>query len=609
MRNLTACLLFFISQIAWAVPGMGMGYTPKYPADFAHFEYVNPAAPKGGALVLSASGSFDKLNPFTLKGQAPVGMGRSGSGFVFAEYGLVFDSLTTPSEDEPFSRYGLLAQDIALASDRLSVTFTLHPEARFSNGEPVLAQDVKYSFDTLVSKQAGPTFRSYWADVRQAVVVSERVVRFDFRRKNSELHMIIGQLPVFSPKWGGGKPFDQVTAEPPIASGPYQVGKADFGKTISYQRRPDYWAAGLPVRKGMFNFDTVTYQYFRDKLGEEESLKAGMLDALEETSISAWVRRYRGKRFDSGELVKAEISHSRSTGMQGLVVNLRRPQFVDMRVRQALALAFDFDWLNQRLFYNRRERTQSFFQNSADLMAPDVPGPDELALIDSLKFKARLQEQIRGPLPRPARTGGTAQGLRTSLVAAQQMLNAAGWNYRDGALRDTNGKPFVIDIDIADRSSEVVLAPYARNLAKLGIDLQYRLRDASLIKKKQTEFDFDMAVNILGGSSSPGNELYDDFGSRSADEKGSQNLSGIKDEVIDELIEVIVNSPDRKSIATAARLLDRVLLHRHFVVPMYYGKQYFVAHKAKLRHPSRLPSHLLAGSWLLTMWWSGGGPG
>ena len=604
MRRLTACLVLFASQTAWAAPGMGMGYAPKYQANFSHFDYVNPVAPKGGRLVLSASGSFDKLNPFTLKGQAPAGMGRSGSGFVFSEYGLVFDSLTTASEDEPFSRYGLLAQDIALAADQLSVTFTLNPLARFSNGDAVLAQDVKYSFDTLMGKQAGPTFRSYWGDVRQATVVSERVVRFDFKRKNSELHMIIGQLPVFSPKWAGSKPFDQVVSEPPIASGPYRVGPLDIGKTISYERRADYWATGLPVRKGMFNFDTVTYQYFRDKLGEEESLKAGMLDALEETSISAWMRRYRGKRFESGELVKAEINHRRSTGMQGLVVNLRRPQFADVRVRRALALAFDFDWLNQRLFYNRRERTQSFFQNSTDLMAQDVPDADELVLVDRLANKARMQDQLRSLRPRPASTGGTAQGLRTNLVAAQQLLNAAGWRFADGALRNPAGKPFAIEIDIADRSSEVVLAPYARNLAKLGIDLQYRLRDASLIKKKQNEFDFDMAVNILGGSSSPGNELYDDFGSRSADEKGSQNLSGIKDEVIDELIEVIVNSPDRNSIATAARLLDRTLLHRHYVVPMYFGKQYFIAHKSKLRHPAQLPSHLLAGSWLLTMWWS-----
>jgi microcin C transport system substrate-binding protein len=602
-----ALLVFFICmtcQSVWAAHGLGMGYEPKYPANFPHFDYVNPKAPKGGNLVLSSSGSFDKLNPFTLKGQPPAGMGRSGNGFVFSEYGLIFDSLTTPSEDEPFSRYGLLAEDIELAEDKLSVSFRLNPKAKFSNGDPVLALDVKHSFDTLMSKQAGPTFRSYWVDVRQAVVVSERVIRFDFKRKNSELHMIVGQLPVFSRAWGKGKPFDQITVDPPIASGPYSIGAIDFGKTISYKRRTDYWAADLPVRKGMFNFDEVSYQYFRDKLGEEESLKAGALSALEETSITAWVRRYRGKRFESGELTKAEIEHSRSTGMQGLILNLRKERFADMRVRQALALAFDFDWLNQRLFYGKRARTQSYFQNTPDLMAQNTISSDEQALISTLSLNNKLLSRIEGSLPRPASSGGTADGLRQNLVKAQKLLNSAGWTFSDGALRDSAGRPFTIEMDIADRNVEVVLAPYARNLAKLGINFQYRLRDASLIRKKQDAFDFEMAVNILGGSSSPGNELYDDFGSKSADEKGSQNLSGIKDEVLDELIEVIVNSPDRKAISTAAKVLDRYLLHSHFVVPMYYGKQFFIAHKSYLQHPPRLPSHMLAGSWMLTMWWT-----
>ncbi|MDM0057443.1 extracellular solute-binding protein [Variovorax sp. J22G47] len=589
---------------SWAAPALGMGYEPKYGASFRNFDYVNPDAPKGGSLTLSASGSFDKLNPFTLKGTPAVGMGYSSNGFVFAEYGLIFDSLMTHSEDEPFSNYGLLAEDIDLAPDRLSVTFRLNPKARFSDGTPVLASDVKYSFDTLMSKQAAPTFRSYWVDIKEAVVVGERTIRFDFRRRNSELHMIIGQLPVFSRAWGKGKPFDQLTTEPPIASGPYVMDKVDFGKSISYRRRPDYWAVDLPVRKGMFNFGEVSYQYFKDKLGEEESLKAGALDALEEASLNAWIRRYKGRRFDSGELVKEEISHRRFTGMQGLVMNLRQPRFADIRVRRALALAFDFDWLNQHLFHNRRARTESYFQNSDDLMARPEVSAEETALMDRLKDKALYLANVRGELPRPAATGDTADGLRRNLVQAQALFREAGWTFRDGALRNGAGDAFVINLDIADRASEAVLAPYARNLAKLGVTLQYRLRDASLIKKKQDEFDFDMAINILGGSSSPGNELYDDLGSKSAAEKGSQNLSGISDPVVDDIIEEIVDSPDRKTLAAGARLLDRYLLHQHYVVPMYYGKQYFVAHKQRLRHPAAaLPQRLLAGSWLLTMWW------
>ncbi len=582
---------------------MGMGYEPKYPANFTHFDYVRPDAPKGGRLQLSASGSFDKLNPFTLRGQVAAGMGYSGNGFVFAEYGLIFDSLTAPSEDEPFSRYGLLAEDMSLAPDRLSVQFRLNSKARFSNGDPVLAQDVKYSFDTLTSKHASPTFRAYWADIARVVVVDRLTIRFEFKRRNSELHMVIGQLPVFSKAWGNGRSIDEVLSDPPVASGPYVVERVDFGKSITYRRRKDYWAADLPVRKGMFNFDEVEYQYYRDRLGEEEALKAGSLDALEEGSISAWVRRYNGKRFASGELVKEEISHRRATGMQGLVLNLRQPRFTDVRVRAAVALAFDFDWLNQHVFYNRRARTQSYFQNTDDLMAGETLTPQELEMAARLPQTAALLAALREPVFSSAETGGTPEGLRKNLVQAQHLLGDAGWRFRDGALRDTEGKAFVITMLIPDRSSEVVLAPYARNLMRLGITLRYRLSDASLIKKRLDDFDFDMAINILGGSTSPGNELYDDLGSASAQEKGSQNLSGIQDKVVDQLIEEIVNSPDRKTIAAGARLLDRYLRYQQYVVPMYYGRQYFIARKHYLQHPAALPSHMLAGSSLLTMWW------
>jgi microcin C transport system substrate-binding protein len=607
VKVLFALMLAWFALPSWAAHGLGMGYEPKYKADFQHFDYVNPNAPKGGTLVLSANGNFDKLNPFTLKGRPPAGMGYSGNGFIFAEYGLVFEALTTSSEDEPFSRYGLLAQDIDLAADKLSVTFTLNPLAKFSNGKPVLAADVKFTFDTLMSKQASPVFRSYWVDIKEAVIVSERVIRFDFKRRNSELHMVIGQLPIFSKEWvsnSKAKSFDQMVTEVPISSGPYIIDKVDYGKSITYKRRTDYWAANLPVRRGMFNYDTVSYQYFRDKLGEEEALKAGELDALEEGSITSWVRKYKGKRFDSGELVKSEINHRRGTGMQALVVNLRREKFQSIAVREALELAFDFDWLNQRLFYDRRARTQSFFQNTDDLMATAAISHDEQQIIDKLKNKDALLAQLANGLVKPVSTGARPDNLRKNLIKAQNLLKSAGWTYSQGALRNAAGQAFVIQVDIADRSSEVVYSPYARNLAKLGIELKVRLSDASLVKKRLDDFDFDMAVNMMGGSGSPGNELYDDFGSKAANEKGSQNMSGLQDKVVDELIEEIVNSPDRKAIAAGAKLLDRYLLSLRLGVPMYYGKQFFIAHKNHLRHPEKLPPHMLAGSWMLTMWWS-----
>lgn len=598
------CAAALLALPVRAASALGMGYTPKYGATFSHFDYVNPNAPKGGELVLSAAGGFDKLNPFTLRGTPPAGMGFS-NGFLFAEYGLLFDSLTTPSEDEPFSTYGLLAEDVALAPDGLSVVFRLHPQARFSDGAPVLAADVKHSFDTLTGAQASPTFRAYWSGVKQAVVTGERSIRFDFKQRNAELHMILGQLPVFSRSWGQGKPLDQILTEAPVASGPYVVERAEFGRGISYRRRADYWAAQLPVRRGMFNFDRVRYEYFKDRLGEEESLKVGAIDALEEGSINAWQRRYRGARFASGELVKEEIVHRRSTGMQALVFNLRQPRFADVRVRRAFALAFDFDWMNQRLFYGRRVRTQSYFQNSDDLMAGPVMSAQEEALLQQLRLRERYTAMTTGELPRPDATGNSADGLRRQLLQARLLLNEAGWHYRDGALRNAADQPFVVEIDIASRASEAVLAGYVRNLAKLGIELRLRLRDASLIKARQDAFEFDMAVDLLAGSSSPGNELLDDLGSAAAAQKGSRNLAGIDDPVVDELIARIVDSHDRSTLAAGARLLDRFLLHQHYGVPMYYDSRYYVARKAWLQHPdAALPQRLLARSWLLTMWWA-----
>jgi microcin C transport system substrate-binding protein len=359
-RYFVAPLLLMAASSAFSEHGLGMGYEPKYPAGFKHFDYVNPNAPKGGNLSLSAVGTFNKLNPFILKGQMAIGMGWSANGFVFAESGLYFESLTAPSEDEPFTRYGLLAQDMKLAEDRLSITFKLHPNAKFSNGDAVLAKDVKHSFETLIGKGATPTFKTYWADVKSAVIVDDRTIRFDFKRVNSELHMVVGQLPVFSHKWPGAKKLDEAVLDAPIGSGPYQIESYDLGKTITYARNKNYWAVNHPTRLGTYNFDRVTYSYFRDPTGELEAVNAGQFDAKDETSIANWVRRYSGKAFTSGLLRKDEFKHSRGTGMQGLVFNIRRDKFKDIRVRRAIGLAFDFEWLNNRLFFNRRIRTESY---------------------------------------------------------------------------------------------------------------------------------------------------------------------------------------------------------------------------------------------------------
>jgi microcin C transport system substrate-binding protein len=597
-------LACFAMQPSWAVHGMGMGYEPKYPANFKHFDYVNPNAPKGGTLVLQGNGtSFDKLNPFTIKGSVADGMGYN-FGNVFSEYSLIFDSLVTPSEDEPFSAYGLLAEDIQLAADKLSVIFRLNPKAKFADGTPVLAQDVKHSFDTMRSKLATPTFRAYWEDVKDAAVVNDREIRFNFLKQNSELHMVVGQLPVFSRSWGAGKALDKLVTEAPISSGPYVISKVDFGKSIIYKRRKDYWAKDLPVRKGMFNFDEVRYEYFRDPTAAIETFKAGGLDAFNESSIKDWMRKYTGRKFSSGELVKSEIPHRRGAPLTGNVFNLRQERFQDKRVRLAIAQAYDFDWLNERINYGRRGQTQSAFQNTDDLMAKNTIDADEKAFVEALKTKAKYYEKTQGELPKPIKTNAKPEGIRKNLLFATKLLNEAGWVFKDGALRNAKGEAFVLQINMSDRSGEAVMLPFAHNLAKLGIELKLRVFDASVLQEKKNKFEFDLIADHIAGSTSPGNELYDDLHSKSANVKGTRNLSGIKDDVIDEMIDNIVKAEDRKLLSAGARALDRYILHQQYTIPTSYSKEWYIAHKNYLQRPDIFPQRMLPDSWLLTMWWT-----
>ena len=591
--------LFLANGVARAEHALALGYTPKYPAGFSHFDYVNPDAPKGGSITFPALGSFDKFNPFTLKGMSAAGLGQGGSGFVFAQLSLVFESLMTQSDDEPFSAYGLLAEDIALAEDGLSVSFRLNPAARFSNGDPVMAKDVKYSFDTLMSKAASPVFRSYWADVKEAVVVDERTIRFDFKQKNSELHLILGQLPVFSPKWAGSKPFDRIALEQPIGSGPYTIERYDLGKQVTYKRNPNYWGTNLPTRKGMHNFDRVSFRYYKDDAVRLEALKAGEFDVNIENSVRNWMRGYVGQRFKTGELVKQEFPHHNGVGLQGFYFNLRRPLFQDIRVRKAINLAFDFEWVNRQLFYGRYKRSYSYYTNS-ELAATGLPTPAELEILEPLRDK--LAPEVFGPAPVPPTTKPPFS-LRENLKTAQKLLADAGWTYRNDALRNAKGEPFVFDFLLVQQSSERVVAPFARNLAQLGITLRYRVTDPALAQKRLDEFDFDMTTLIKGGSSSPGNELYGEFSSAAARETGSENHSGVVDPAVDALIDRIVKSQSRADLVAATRALDRVLLHGYYCVPNYFNEKHFVAYRNTLAYPKTLPGQYSASGWVMTTWW------
>ncbi|HVK54764.1 MAG TPA: extracellular solute-binding protein [Burkholderiales bacterium] len=565
-----------------------MGYEPKYPPGFKHFDYVNPNAPKGGTAVLGWPGSFDSFNPFLLKGVRPI-----------AITSLMFETLTTESWDEPFSGYGLLAEDVTLAPDRLSVTFRLNPLARFSDGSPVTADDVKYSFDMLTSKVAHPQFQSYWGDVKQAVVVDARTVRFEFARQNSELHLIVGQLPVFSRKWGGGKSFDKIVIDQPIASGPYLIESYDFGKGITYKRNPNYWGKDLPVRRGMFNFDRIRFNYYQDDTVRLEAFKAGEFDFNYESSAKRWAKDYIGDKVTRGQIKKAQFKHGNAQGMQGFAFNERHSQFQDKRVRQAITLAFDFEWANQNLFYGQYIRSASYYNNS-ELAAADVPQGDELALLEP--FRDKLPPALFTQPWRPPSTDAP-QSLRENLRRAKRLLEEAGWRVKDGVLMSDKGERFEFEMLLYDRTFERICAPFARNLEKLGIKMDYRVVDRALYQRRLDRFEFDMAIQSYGVSQSPGNELFTRFSSKAADAEGSDNAMGIKDPIVDALIQKVVVAPDRRALVAATRALDRVLLWGEHVVPNWYISYHRVAYYDKLQFPEKLPLYYDPMSWMLETWW------
>lgn len=567
--------------------------TPKYPPGFTHFDYVNPDAPKDGVLYLANPDrrtSFDKFNPFSLKGVAAAGVGT-----------LMFETLTVGNSDEVTTMYGLLADDMQLSPDRMAMTFHIDRKARFNNGDPVTAADVKYSYDTLLAYGA-PQFKSMYTDVKQCVVVDAQTVRFDFKTKNHELPLIVGAVPVFSRKWAPGVRFDKIQLTPPISTGPYLIDKFDVGRSISYKRNPAYWGAELPSRKGMYNFARIQYRFYSDDVARLEAFKAGEFDVMVEYSAKNWVRSYNGAKFDSGALIKRDFVHSNGAGMQGFVMNLRRPQFQDLRVRKALVLALDFEWLNRQLFYNQYKRIYSYFNNS-DMAATGVPEGKELALLQSLQAAGlKLDPAVFGSAPIPPNTAPPGS-LRANLLQARSLLEQAGWTYRDGALRNDKGEQF--RFEILDDSGPMgrVISAYVRNLAQLGIAVDQRTADNALLAKRMDDFDFDMTIIRFPDIASPGNEMFDLFGSKAADQQGSNNAWGLKDPAVDRILEMLVAAETRPALDAAARALDRVLLNKAITVPQWYSSTHRIAYANRFGMPAKLPLYYQADPYVISTWW------
>jgi microcin C transport system substrate-binding protein len=586
MRLLTAAvaagLLFASAASAEAVNGIAMHGSPKYGPNFEHFDYVNPNAPKGGEVHLAGAGSFDSFNPFIVKGEA-------------GDVGQLFETLMVSSADEPFSEYGLIAESIETPPERNWVVFNLRPQAKFHDGSPITADDVLFSFDILRTKGA-PNFRAYYQNVAKAEKLADRKVRFTFAPgDNRELPLILGQLPILSKKYWSSRKFEDTTLEPPLGSGPYKIESFEAGKRITLARVKDYWGKDLPVNKGLYNFDKIRVDYYRDSTVALEAFKAGEYDFRPENESKKWATAYDFPAITEGKVIKRTFENQRPTGMQGFVFNLRKPLFQDDRVRQALTYAFDFEWSNKNLFYGQYERTTSFFSNS-DLASNDLPSTDELKLLNPLK--GQIPDSVFTNDYVPPTTDGSETGIRPNLRTAAQLLKDAGWEVKDGKLVK-NGQPFVFEILLDQPVWERIALPFVQNLQRLGITANIRTVDSAQYVQRLRAFDYDMIVKVWGESESPGNEQREFWGSASADQQGSQNLSGIKNPAIDSLIEQLVASPDRESLVTRTHALDRVLLQSHIVIPHWHIGVDRVAYWDKFGMPTVIPRQGM----VFDAWW------
>jgi microcin C transport system substrate-binding protein len=582
---------------AWAAHGYALWGDLKYPSDFSNFDYVNPAAPKGGELRLVSnlrSSTFDKYNPFTIKGSAPAYLSD-----------LMFDALLAGPLDETASGYGLLAQDVSVAADGMSVTFVLRPEARFHNGDPVLAADVKHSYDMLMGPYTSPAYKTLLEDVAGIDILSERSLRYRFKKPNRELPLTVGGLPVFSRSWGleGGKPkrFDAVVMDIPIGSGPYRVGPVRFGKDITYVRDPAYWAKDLNVRRGMGNFDRITVKIYKDNTAKLEALKAGEFDLMRFFSAGDWARRVNGKKFDSGELIKGEFKHRLPSGFQSYVINTRRDKFKDVRVREALGLAIDYEWMNRQMFYGAYQRVRGLFGNT-DCQASDLPGPQELAILEP--WRSQIAPAAMDAMFAPPRTDG-AGSLRDNLRRARDLLGQAGWTVQNGVLRNQKGEAMVIDYLDSNEGGARVVAPWARNLEKLGIKLNYRAVDFALYQQRLSKFEFDIISLAYGGTHSPGQEYADMFGSKAAVTEDSGNMAGVSSPAIDAIIARMTSAKTKADLLPACRALDRVISHSHYLIPQWTATTHRMAfNDRRLGRPGQVPPYSSGEGWVINTWWA-----
>lgn len=590
-----AVSLGLLNQTAQAEPqqaqprhGVAMHGEVKYPETFTHFDYVNPDAPKGGTLRLAVVGdNFDSFNPFVIKGVSAAGVSA-----------YLYDSLMKQAGDEPFSEYGLIAEKIEMPEDRSWVSFHLNKAARFHDGHPITAEDVAFTFKLLTEhEQAQPFYRAYWGDVSEVKIINPHQVTFVFSTdQNKELPLILGQMPVLPKHWWEKRDFGAANLEAPLGSGPYRIKSFDAGRSVTWERVDDYWAKDLPVNKGMYNFDTLVYDYYKDNTVALEAFKAGHYDLRQEYTAKNWATLYTGEAFDKGQIKKEEIAHEMPVGLQGFIYNTRRPVFQDPLVREALAYAFDYEWTNANLFHGAYTRTDSFFENS-ELASSGLPSKEELEILTP--FKDKLPPRVFTTPYQPPSTAAPGS-IRDNLKTALEKLNEAGYAVQKGRMvHKETGKPLQFEILLVQKDFERVVQPFIKNLQRLGVQVTPRLVDTSQYINRVRAFNFDMIVLTLAQSDSPGNEQRDYWSSAAADSPGSRNYIGVKDPVVDQLIELVISAPDRDALIHRTRALDRVLLAGHYVIPQWHNRTTRVAYWNKFGHPDTPPKTGID----LDTWW------
>lgn len=580
-----------LAQGAWAAlqttPFIAVHSAPLY-AGLSAMPYANPAAPKGGYLSTSGNGTFDNLNSMNGKGSAADGVN------------YLFDSLMSSSLDEPGVMYPLLAEKATFDPKKTAyVIFHLNPKAKFSDGSPLTASDVKYSFDAFQSK-SNPGLQMYLADLDKTEVLSRHQVKMSFKSdNNAEMPLILAQMPIYSKKDWSSKDFSRVTLQPILGSGPYLIDRIDAGRSVSYKRNPDYWGKDLPVNKGRYNFDRLKYVYYRSLDIAFEGFKSGQYTLHEELTARKWVTEYHFPAVKAGMVVKYRFQHYNPIATQSYVFNTRRAPFQDIRLRQALTYAYDFEWQNKALFYGQYRRLQSFFSNS-ELEAKGLPSAAELAVL-----KPQLAEldpvQRAGVLKDWKYSVSDGSGFnRSNLLIARQLLLNAGYKFKDGRLLDKSGKPIEIEFLIHQDGLQRTLMPFVRNLKRLGIQVHIRQVDVPQYIERMRTKDFDMTTDAMPQSLSPGNEQAQFWGSASADQPGNYNYAGIKNTAIDAVVQQLIRAPDRASLVTRTRALDRLLRAGYYQIPTYGKGENWLAYWNMYRQPAVKPK-LSTG---IDYWWS-----